>query len=470
MTLTNLPQTALTTASRSAQAAQSALFETRVRLGVTGLARAGKTVFITSLVSNLLARDRLPHLNAQAQGQIESVILQPQPDDTVPRFEYERHRDLLLEADPSWPQSTKMISQLRLSFRLKPKGMIGGLMGSMVGPRIVHLDIIDYPGEWLLDLALMEESFTTWSARTLAAVRHRPDGAAFAAALETLSAQAGESDLIKLSGLYKTYLHAALDAGHSDIGPGRFLLPGELEGSPALTFVPLPPDAPAPLLRESARRFEAYKSKVVGPFFRDHFAKLDRQIVLLDVLGAMSKGPMALGELGGLMSRILPAFRAGKSSWLDTLLGTKRVDKLLFAMTKADHIHHTQHGDLERLGTALVSDAAAQVQFKGAQLSSLALAALRATTEETRPHQGRDLPMIRGRRMSDHKSIAFYPGHLPEDPAPLLREARLGAAKWQDIAIEPQAFAPAPLNVGPHQGLPHIRLDKAIEFLIGDKL
>jgi predicted YcjX-like family ATPase len=110
------------------------------------------------------------------------------------------------------------------------------------------------------------------------------------------------------------------------------------------------------------------------------------------------------------------------------------------------------------------------VQFKGAQLSSLAIAALRATTEETRTHNGRDLPMIRGRRLSDGKSIAFYPGHLPPEPAPILREARLGGAAWQELSLEPQAFAPAPLDLGPHQGLPHMRLDKAIEFLIGDKL
>ncbi|MEY4780429.1 MAG: hypothetical protein RLZZ607_1742, partial [Pseudomonadota bacterium] len=35
-----------------------------VRLGVTGLSRAGKTVFITNLVANLLARGRMPALNA----------------------------------------------------------------------------------------------------------------------------------------------------------------------------------------------------------------------------------------------------------------------------------------------------------------------------------------------------------------------------------------------------------------------
>ncbi|MEG7364363.1 YcjX family protein, partial [Pseudomonas citronellolis] len=64
------------------------LFEPSIRLGVTGLARAGKTVFITSLVANLMNRGRMVQLSAAREGRIETAFLQPQPDDTVPRFDY----------------------------------------------------------------------------------------------------------------------------------------------------------------------------------------------------------------------------------------------------------------------------------------------------------------------------------------------------------------------------------------------
>ena len=37
-----------------------------IRLGVTGLSRAGKTVFITGLVANLLQRGRMTQLRAEA--------------------------------------------------------------------------------------------------------------------------------------------------------------------------------------------------------------------------------------------------------------------------------------------------------------------------------------------------------------------------------------------------------------------
>ena len=60
--------------------------DTVIRLGVTGLSRSGKTVFITSLVANLLDRGRMPQLLAAANGSILTAYLQPQPDDTIPRF------------------------------------------------------------------------------------------------------------------------------------------------------------------------------------------------------------------------------------------------------------------------------------------------------------------------------------------------------------------------------------------------
>jgi len=137
-----------------------ALFEPVVRLGVTGLSRAGKTVFITSLVANLMDRGRMPGLRAAADGRVQAAYLQPQPDDTVPRFDYESHLAALTGPAPHWPEGTRAVSELRLSFRVQS----GGMLGALRGPRTVHLDIVDYPGEWLLDLALIDKSYADWSA------------------------------------------------------------------------------------------------------------------------------------------------------------------------------------------------------------------------------------------------------------------------------------------------------------------
>ena len=79
-----------------------------IRLGVTGLSRAGKTVFITNLVANLLQRGRMPQLTAR--DRIEAVYLQPQPDMTLPRFAYEDHLAAMTGDNPRWPQSTRAVS------------------------------------------------------------------------------------------------------------------------------------------------------------------------------------------------------------------------------------------------------------------------------------------------------------------------------------------------------------------------
>src|SRR5262245_44915498 len=84
-----------------------------VRLGVPGLSRAGKTVFITALIHGLTRGGRFPVFEAFDTGRIARAHLEPQPDDAVPRFDYENHVRTLV-ADRRWPSSTTDISELRL--------------------------------------------------------------------------------------------------------------------------------------------------------------------------------------------------------------------------------------------------------------------------------------------------------------------------------------------------------------------
>ena len=108
------------------------------------------------------------------------------------------------------------------------------------------------------------------------------------------------------------------------------------------------------------RRYDGYKSRVVQPFFRDHFAKIDRQIVLVDVLGAIHQGPRALEDLRRAMGAILAAFRPGQTGFLGSIFGRKRIEKILFAATKADHLHHSQHARLTAITEALLRDSSSQ--------------------------------------------------------------------------------------------------------------
>jgi len=442
-----------------------------IRLGVTGLSRAGKTVFITSLVANLMDRGRMPQLVAAADGAIRTAYLQPQPDDTVPRFDYEAHLARLTAPEPSWPDGTSRISELRLSLRVQPTGFLAGLSGL----RTLHLDIVDYPGEWLLDLGLLDKDFSTWSRETIQRLQTRPEAADFLALLAAIDASAplDEGTAQSLAASFTAYLKSARAAGYSDCTPGRFLLPGDLEGSPVLTFAPLPQTAKPPrgaLWRECDRRFESYKRNVVRPFFRDHFARIDRQIVLVDVLGAIHAGPRAVEDLRHAMADILQAFRPGRNAWLTSLFKARRVERILFAATKADHLHHAQHPALTAITAALLREAKDRADFSGAVTQAMSIAALRTTVEDQISHGGETLDVVRGRLLSTGKQAALYPGLLPDDPGRLISPARSGADRWLDADYKVMDFAPAQLSLRPGDGPPHIRLDKAAQFLLGDRL
>ncbi len=457
-------------------AASEALFEPTLRLGVTGLSRSGKTVFITALVAGLLARGRMGGLSAEAEGRIEAVALRPQPDRAAPRFAYEAHRAALSGAEPRWPDSTTAAAQLRLSIRYRPKGLLAGLGGAS----LLHLDVVDYPGEWLLDLGLLDLDYAAWSAQALALAatpRRAPLAVDFRAALggADLAATHDEAAAQTLAAGFTAYLAAARAEGMAGIAPGRFLMPGDLAGTPLLAFAPLPPGAGGrgSLREEFRRRYEAYRSGVAKPFFRDHFSRIDRQGVLVDLLGALDRGPGAVADLREAMTGVLAAFRPGAQSWLGRLLGARRVERVLFAATKADHVHHDQHARMQAILSALLRDSAARAAFRGARVEAMAIAGLRATAEQTVQRNGEDIPCVRGRLASTGREAVLHPGDLPDDPERLLAEAGPDAARgrgWLGGDLRVMDFLPPPPGGRPGDGPPHLRLDRALEFLIGDRL
>ncbi len=209
---------------------------------------------------------------------------------------------------------------------------------------------------------------------------------------------------------------------------------------------------------------------MVRPCFRDHFSRIDRQIVLIDVLGAIHQGPRGVEDMRLGMSDILSAFRQGRNAFPSQIFLGKRVEKILLAATKADHLHHSQHPQLTAITEALLADATSRAEFAGAETAALSLASLRTTTEDQIEKDGKALDVVRGRLLSSGKQVAMFPGRLPTDPARILLPAREWAERWLDADYHVMNFAPQPIELKPGDGPPHIRLDRAAEFLIGDRL
>ena len=339
-----------------AQDAASQLLAPAVRLGVTGLSRSGKTVFITSLIHNLLAGNAMPFFEPLAQNRVAKAYLEPQPDDAVARFDYEGNLAQLTAPSPEWPEGTRHISELRLTLEFSPNAM----MRRALGTKTMHLDIVDYPGEWLLDLPLLNLTYEEWSRQSIAQAREPFRAPAAKEWLEFLSstnavAKKDEQFARKGAEIFTQYLRKCRDESLSlsCLPPGRFLMPGDLAGSPAFTFFPLetPDVAMAPrssLWAMMERRYRSYKTYVIQPFFRDHFARLDRQIVLADVLTVVNAGADAVADLERALSDILLCFRQGQNAWHSMFSGRK-IDRIVFAATKADHLHHTNHDRLEAI-------------------------------------------------------------------------------------------------------------------------
>ncbi|MEM8574805.1 MAG: YcjX family protein [Pseudomonadota bacterium] len=463
----------------------SGLVTPTIRLGVTGLARSGKTVFITALVHNLMSGGRLPFFDAAAEGRLLRAYLEPQPDEIVPRFEYEKHLADLTATPPQWPESTRRISQLRLTLEYETTSF----WKRQFGRERLHVDIVDYPGEWLLDLPLLDMSYADWSRDAVSRSRDADRNPAAKAWQEALAeadpaGPADEAQAATFSDMFKAYLHGAREDQYalSTMPPGRFLMPGDLEGSPALTFAPLDAKTETSFPRDSLwalmdRRYEAYKRHVIRPFFRDHFARLDRQIVLIDVLSALNGGPTAMTDLQQAMRDILECYRTGANSLLSNLF-YPRIDRIVLAATKADRLHHESHDRLEAILSLLAETAIEKAQHHGSDVKVLAMAAIRATREAEAKKNGETLPCIVGyplpgekigrRTFDGTEAFAIFPGDLPTDPHEAMAGWKTGDADVRFLRFRPPD--PQPLPSGGFAPFPNIRLDRAMQVLLGDRL
>lgn len=464
------------------------LFDPTIRLGVTGLSNAGKTVFITALIHGLTRGGRFPLFEALATGRLARAYLAPQPDDAVPRFDYEAHVHALVD-QREWPASTRQISELRVVITYQ------SLNGHA---RKLTLDIVDYPGEWLLDLPLLGKSYEAWASESLTLSRQglraglAKDWHAHLASLDAEEAE-DEQAALTAARLFTEYLKACRDKSYamSLLPPGRFLMPGEMANSPALTFAPLelanaglPP--PGSLWAMMRRRYEAYKDVVVRPFFRDHFARLDRQIVLVDALAAMNAGPDALLDLQMALTQVLDCFNTGRNTLLSAVLHP-RIERILVAATKADHLHHTSHDRLEAILKRMTERATAKAEMAGTAIDVVALAAVRATREAMVRVGREQLPcilgvpfageVIGGDTFDGETEVAMFPGDLPDNPDDLfgadggafrgLASASPQGADFRFLRVRPPHLETTETSV---PALPHIRLDRAMQFLIGDRL
>ncbi|MBO1076422.1 YcjX family protein [Roseomonas marmotae] len=447
-----------------ADEAERLLNETTLRVAITGLSRSGKTVFITSVIANLLAmgrgRNTLPALSAQLERQgtrLLSVGLEPAGTQALDWFDAaDKIRDLA-GAQPHWPPRTSDLASASLTLELSRSGP-----ARLLGPRRVRLDLLDYPGEWLLDLPLLDQDFSSWSAETLALLRARPRAEVageFLDFIATLDPAAPADEAVARRGhrLYLTVLEQARDRfGLRWLQPGRFLRPGPRGESPMMWFFPLPGEGPAPArsLRDLlARRFAAYRDDMRQNFFDPWFARFDRQVVLVDVLGALWAGEGAFEDTRHAIAQVAAAYDArSRSRWF----GISSLKRVGFVASKTDHVPASQRPALESLFSSMI----ATPGHDRRATSHRALAALRCTEDAV--HDG--LPVVLGVPLGEERRRPFRPGHIPSAPPPP------GDAFWSRPFFELPVFRPPLIDPDGRDGLPHLGLDELLAWLLEDAL
>jgi len=445
-----------------------------LRLAVTGLSRSGKTAFITAMVNQLLnlpAGARLPLLSAVREERLLGVKRVPQRDLGVARFTYDEGLAQLYGEPPTWPTPTRGVSEMRLALRYRSSE---SLLRHFKDTSTLYLEIVDYPGEWLLDLPMLAQDYLSWSRQMTGLLKG--DRESWSRQWRTLCegldplAPADENRLAAIAEAWTDYLHTCKREGLHFIQPGRFVLPGDMAGAPALQFFPWPDvdaigesrlaqadkSTNAGMLRE---RYRYYCEKVVKGFYKDHFLRFDRQIVLVDCLQPLNSGPQAFNDMRLALTQLMQSFHYGQRTLFRRLFSPV-IDKLLFAATKADHITADQHANMVSLLQQLVQDAWQNAAFEGISMDCLGLASVQATQSGLVDVNGEKIPALRGHRLRDGAPLTVYPGEVP---------ARLpGNAFWQSQGFQFEEFRPQRMTVD--TPLPHIRLDAALEFLIGDKL
>ena len=249
-----------------------------VKIAVTGLSRAGKTVFITSLIDQLLYQDKL--LSITSTSQPFKVTIKP-PTKHSKRFDYYTLVDKL-KNEHRWPDGTNEISHTILEFESKSRF-------SFMGNATFSIELIDYPGEWLLDLTLLKFDYDEWSNMTIEWLRGVDDdlARAYLNSIDLLDADAqGTQTELKLHNEYKELIIHLKKNHYSQLTPGRFIMPSDLANDPVLVFAPLG-NASETLRDVFTQRYDRYVNEVVKEIHLEHFKGFDRQVLLVDVVEAL---------------------------------------------------------------------------------------------------------------------------------------------------------------------------------------
>jgi predicted YcjX-like family ATPase len=411
-------------------------------------------VFVTALAANLMAAPRDPRrmasLPAVAEGRLVAAQEAGLSVADAPLFPIAAAL-AALSGEARWPEPTTRLTKLALALEVMTPAP--GWLGRQLGPsrRSVRLEVVDYPGEWLLDLPLLGRSFEAWSAAELARAAEPARAGraeAWRAALAGVDPQApgSHATLAALAETYTAYLRRCRDeAALAALTPGRFLNPDSWAGMPFLLFCPLPvPEGASPragsLWAAMRAHYEEYLRRTRAEFLEPHMARFDAQIVLVDLFRALASGAASFADTRAVLAEVSAALRP-EGGWLARLGLARDPPRPVYAATKADYVPESQRGQLAALLRHLVGEGG----------TTFAVAAAACTRDITLEDRGRTVEAVEGLAEGGAREAFWFAGGIPvETPS----------AAWFDRRYEVPVFAPPAID--PERGLRHLNLDRVL--------
>jgi len=429
-----------------------------LKIAVTGLNRSGKTVFITSLINQLISGKRLNNKT----DFIAKII--PLEEKDVKEFDYRSVLNGARDENPKWPQSTTAVSKAILKLEIKSKS-------SFFPNKILYIEIIDYPGEWLFDLQMFNKNFEDWSEEMFADINHSSkkefakDWQHELSKYDIYGFSDGASDK-KIADKYRDYLRTIHDMGFSIIQPGRNIQGGNIKDFSTLLFSPLPkPKYINPhedsIYSRFKKRYERYILEIVTPLAENYFSQFDRQIVLVDVLKSLQNGYGSFIDMTHAIKKIIEIYSYGDQSFLKSMVD-KRIDRVLFGATKTDYIASSQHVNYQNLLNTVVEDAKKELNIRGIDTKSIIFSSVKSTEDVVKEFQGKELDCLKGLVTGSKYPTIEYSGEIP-DRFPDKQD-------WVEGKFDFPKFAPTSFPDRDIDAVPHINMDLIIDYLIGDKL
>lgn len=450
------------------------------RIGVIGLYRSGKTVFLTSLINHL--KHHCPSRFVIGDKEQLVVAQELTPSGFEP-FPYAAHRNRLVDGE-DWPDKTRGVHEYICRYYRSGWHFTRG-----------ELSLLDFPGERMADLTMANASFEQWSDLLLTVFSAHAEYREPAADYLELMASATVTEGALLAG-YRRFLAQCFSEYRPIICPSSFLIAADgqwhgealKQGGHALEeclcgldvasqFVPLSPEIrrrKPDLSRRFAGHYRNYRRKIATPLAK-WMRSCDALVVLLDITSLLAGGEGMYQGNRDLLGHLMDLLRPGQGYFgvsmdalqriFDPLGGFKRVtrhkwwpdvfprgniSKVAFVGAKADKVHETDRDRLLNLTRSIAQSVIEKhvVQAPRLDIGYFICAAVNST-----------------RSMEDHRLQAhFQAGQKPRSYSPSqVPDAwpqTWPAGRYRFPNIKP--WMP-PLRDAPPD---HIELDRIADFVL----